>query len=144
MNTYWNDGTELYHYGILGQKWGVRRYQNPDGTLTEEGKQRYNQTTEIAKKYAEKHAKLERATRELTKGVKKGSQILVTTETKEAYAKMVKDFIEDTKLLQKKYGEVISEIKSMDDGYDYVVANIKDDKLNGYVQYYAFIGKTQK
>lgn len=30
------------HYGIKGQKWGVRRYQNPDGTYTEEGlKRRY-------------------------------------------------------------------------------------------------------
>lgn len=29
------------HFGIKGQKWGVRRYQNPDGTLTEEGKRRY-------------------------------------------------------------------------------------------------------
>ena len=30
--------TYLYHHGIKGQKWGVRRYQNPDGTLTAEGK----------------------------------------------------------------------------------------------------------
>lgn len=31
----------LSHHGILGQKWGVRRYQNPDGSLTEEGRRRY-------------------------------------------------------------------------------------------------------
>lgn len=32
---------ELYHHGIKGQKWGVRRFQNPDGTLTAEGRTRY-------------------------------------------------------------------------------------------------------
>lgn len=31
----------LAHHGIKGQKWGIRRYQNPDGTLTEAGKKRY-------------------------------------------------------------------------------------------------------
>ena len=33
----------LGHSGIKGQKWGIRRYQNEDGTLTEAGKARYNQ-----------------------------------------------------------------------------------------------------
>ena len=32
---------ELYHWGIKNMKWGIRRYQNPDGSLTEEGKIRY-------------------------------------------------------------------------------------------------------
>ena len=35
----WNP-SELYHHGIKGQKWGVRRFQNPDGSLTEAGKKR--------------------------------------------------------------------------------------------------------
>lgn len=32
----------LYHHGIKGMRWGVRRFQNEDGTLTEAGKARYN------------------------------------------------------------------------------------------------------
>lgn len=40
---------ELEHHGILGMKWGVRRFQNPDGTLTPEGKERYYGNKETGK-----------------------------------------------------------------------------------------------
>lgn len=40
---------ELYHHGIKGQKWGVRRFQNEDGTLTSEGKKRYGSDHVITK-----------------------------------------------------------------------------------------------
>ena len=43
---------ELYHHGVKGQRWGIRRYQNKDGSLTPYGKKRY--AKELAKLEAEK------------------------------------------------------------------------------------------
>lgn len=41
---------ELQHYGVLGMKWGVRRYQNADGTLTSAGKRRLEQISDNSKR----------------------------------------------------------------------------------------------
>lgn len=41
---------ELYHHGVKGQKWGVRRYQNTDGSLTKAGKDRYRQMNRARKR----------------------------------------------------------------------------------------------
>ena len=58
---------ELYHHGIKGMKWGVRKYQNPDGSLTAKGKKRYEimidaadkakSISDIAKKDSERYSR---------------------------------------------------------------------------------------
>ena len=45
-----NEQNYLCHYGIKGMKWGIRRYQNPDGSLTAEGIQRYGSKQGLMKK----------------------------------------------------------------------------------------------
>lgn len=40
---------ELYHFGIKGMRWGIRRYQNKDGSLTPKGQKRYNKEMEKLK-----------------------------------------------------------------------------------------------
>lgn len=46
---------EIYHHGIKGQRWGIRRFQNEDGSLTKEGRERrlYRDRTVRAAKTSE-------------------------------------------------------------------------------------------
>lgn len=48
----------LAHHGIKGQKWGIRRYQNPDGSYTEAGRRRINRASKTAPKAMESAKKL--------------------------------------------------------------------------------------
>jgi len=59
-NTFYNNYyTELYHHGIKGQKWGIRRFQNPDGTrkLSRKEQKAYNYKDSDAYKNANRYQK---------------------------------------------------------------------------------------
>ena len=47
---------ELYHHGVKGQKWGIRRYQYADGSYTPVGKKRYqiNRNTKVKRIFDKK------------------------------------------------------------------------------------------
>lgn len=80
------EGDWVAHHGIMGQRWGVRRFQNPDGTLTAKGRKRYNkyekqlkkQNTRLSNKngkLAEKRAKVIKSSNNVSKVNKKVAKI---------------------------------------------------------------------
>lgn len=97
----WSYNNELYHHGIKGMRWGVRRYQNKDGTLTPAGKRRYaddpeaRSAVEVAKKNVKKaNADYAKATNEYNKKTlgglvynKEATQKLLDSSRKVKYAK---------------------------------------------------------
>ena len=74
-----DEGAYLAHHGVKNQRWGVRRFQNPDGSLTQLGaKRRHYQTTlnDLDKKYTKGMAQYMRTNAKLAKSDKKTSEYL--------------------------------------------------------------------
>ena len=59
-----NDHIYLAHHGIKGMKLGVRRFQNPDGTLTPRGKKQQQKRNELASRLESKASQYKRASKE--------------------------------------------------------------------------------
>jgi len=79
----YRDSDELYHHGIKGMRWGIRRYQNEDGSLTEAGKRHYDiQEAKLAAKTQVKTAKLEKKKAEAYERAKKAEIKAAKKESK--------------------------------------------------------------
>ena len=79
------ESNTLQHYGILGQKWGVRRFQNEDGTYTKAGLERYFHTGDIEKKAS--------AYKEAKKALSKAKRSLRTSDEERNAAEAKADFL---------------------------------------------------
>lgn len=133
--------SELYHYGVLGQKWGVRRYQNKDGSLTPAGKKRYNEDSDkLAKAVAVKveaiydyKQALDRYKQAVAKNPKTAdtSEVLTKAERTKAAYDLVNYGVEH---LQKKYRKVDFDIMhEAETGESYVQSILEDDLGQKYV-----------
>ena len=139
---------EIYRHGILGQKWGVRRYRNEDGTLTPAGKERYNHDSDnlalLAGNKYRKLANLQRlqpeVKREILRNPKGFQNSKIRQEYLDAYNDVQKAFRTTQtfqELLKTKYEDVNYDFaEEKETGEQYVKAILKTKTGDTYISEY--------
>lgn len=113
---------QIQHSGIKGQRWGIRRYQNEDGSLTEEGKKRYG-TPETYRAVAKEASSLEEATKGASSAVSTAASIINTQRGSQAirkdYSKLSNEELQkrvNRLNLERAYGDLSGDTKYVKTG----------------------------
>lgn len=106
-NTTYSD--ELQHHGTKGMRWGIRRYQNKDGSLTPAGQKRYNKEVEKLKKETEKVKEAEKAAANRKKVQDKFDKLDAKKQKLEERKKALKGEDADVKKSKEEAGETLEQ-----------------------------------
>ena len=120
----------LFHHGIKGQRWGVRRFQNENGTLTKEGLQRYKTIEALEDDYHTKDAGGAKAILDGTsKSANEAAKLIGNVGKNKSKIVNNKDYsnIDDNELksrinrinMEKTYGELTGDTKRTRSGSDW-------------------------
>lgn len=121
------DSNYLAHYGIKGQKWGIRRFQNPDGSLTAEGAKRYGSLSEMKKAAREEYRKDQKVAKAM--GNTAASSAYAYKIQKKAYEKAEKRY--QKKPTNENLRKLDIEAISM-----HALKNVKDDRQEKAEKHY--------
>lgn len=146
MAEYYVDG-KLFHHGIKGMKWGVRRYQNEDGTLTDAGKKRYNRMSDdklqktlykqVKDARAEQNGGASRWNVHNTIGKNSKAEWDKYNADREAHrnSKAYKDALKEWDDLDKRFDEGGMTIRQYNDEFEKIKANVYRADLDSSVRF---------
>lgn len=120
---YYVTNNELYHHGVKGMKWGIRRYQNKDGSLTAEGEKRYYKEDGSLSRIGKK---------------------IEINNWKKSLKSEIKQENESAKELRKKYRSGEINLKTYIKKANKLGDNIKQKKLDLSIAKASFVTKDQK
>jgi hypothetical protein len=124
-------GNYLAHHGIKGQKWGERRYQNPDGSLTDEGRRRYGRSE---RSYRDENGKLTKVGKEKLKTTRSNLRGLEDKIAKSQYAYDKQSKIVNKNLKKMSKGKIVDDFAEQEYVRDKMKADLEKD-LSNYKKY---------